>query len=173
MVCRRSIAAAQFLTVMALLGLGYPPVQASAPAAAQSATTAAGDNPLQLTADHVTISVADIDKEEAWYAQVLGFKEFVSRGNPGDDFRHCELRIPGVYRIDLSYRRGSVRHTVGAPSDMEQGWRHIVFKTANLEDALRYLRVRNVDVKVDRNPKDNAINQLFITDPEGNEIELQ
>jgi catechol 2,3-dioxygenase-like lactoylglutathione lyase family enzyme len=129
------------------------------------------DNPLELRSDHVTISVADIDKLEAWYVQVLGFRE-IARGK-GVDFEHRQLSIPGVYRIDLSWRKGSARHTVGPPSDLEQGWRHIVFTTPNLENTLQSLGAQKVEVRVDRNTKDNAISQLFITDPEGNEIELQ
>lgn len=151
--------------------------QLQAQAAQQPATVIAtpapsADNPLQLKADHVTISVADIDKVQAWYVDVLGFKEF-GRGNEANGLVHRELRIPGVFRVDLSWRKGSARHTVGKPSDMEQGWRHLVFKTPELDHALQWLHSKQVDVRVIRNPKDNAILMLFMTDPEGNEIELQ
>src|ERR1700722_1571198 len=64
-------------------------------------------NPMQLQADHVTASVADLDKEEAWYQRVFGFREIV-RHKRGPDFevRHLSL---GVYHIDLAWQKGSVR----------------------------------------------------------------
>lgn len=178
--CKKSCTTA--LLVMVLILGGH--LQAQAPASAQAPTAAraplgavlapspaSADNPLQLTVDHGTLSVADIDKEVAWYVEVLGFKE-VGGGKMGDNFDHRELRIAGVFRIDLSWQKGSARH-IGPPSDMEQGWRHIVFKTANLDHALELLQAKNVEVKVDRNKKTNAITEMFIQDPEGNEIELQ
>jgi catechol 2,3-dioxygenase-like lactoylglutathione lyase family enzyme len=157
---------------------GQTPASVQAPAAARAPlgavlapSPASADNPLQLTVDHGTLSVADIDKEVAWYVDVLGFKE-VGGGKMGDNFDHRELRIPGVFRIDLSWQKGSARH-IGPASDMEQGWRHIVFKTPNLDQALELLQAKNVAVKVNRNKKTNAITEMFIQDPEGNEIELQ
>jgi catechol 2,3-dioxygenase-like lactoylglutathione lyase family enzyme len=171
MVYKKSGTTVLFVMVTILLGLGRLPAQA--PATAQAPPTASADNPLQLKSDHVTLSVADIEKVAAWYVGVLGFKEFSRGGKLEDGFLHRQLNIPGVYRIDLSWRRGSARHTVGPPSDMEQGWRHIVFTTPNLEYTLQLLHAKNVDVRVDRNAKDNSISQMFITDPEGNEIELQ
>jgi catechol-2,3-dioxygenase len=161
MVYKRSAAAVLLVVVAALLDPGRTPAAASI------------DNPLQLKSDHVTLSVADIDKVEAWYVTVLGFKEFSRGGRLEDGFLHRQLSIPGVYRIDLSWRKGSARHTVGPPSDMEQGWRHIVFTTPDLENTLKLLQARSVEVRVDRNSKDHSISQMFVTDPEGNEIELQ
>jgi catechol 2,3-dioxygenase-like lactoylglutathione lyase family enzyme len=156
---------------MVLTGLAVFPARAQTPVAAQVSPAGPVDNPLDLRSDHVTISVADIEKVAAWYVQVLGFKE--TARNKSDGFEHRQLSIPGVYRIDLSWRKGSVRHTVGAPSDLEQGWRHIVFTTPNLENTLQWLRARKVEVRVDRSAKDNTISQMFIMDPDGNEIELQ
>ena len=161
--CKKSATITLFVTVITL-GLGNLPAQTPAPASP--------DNPLQLTPHHATISVADLDKEEAWYIQVLGFKES-SRAKRGEDFEHATLTLGSAYRIDLSWQKGSARHTVGAPSDMEQGWRHIVFTTPSLEKILPILQANKPDMRVDRNAKTNAISQIFIRDPEGNEIELQ
>jgi len=178
--CKRLSTAAMLLMVV-IPGLSRIPAQT--PASSQSTTAASAplgpvlapsplsaDNPLQLTVDHGTISVADIDKEEEWYVRVLGFKTV--GGRKTDTFAHRELRIAGVFRIDLSWQKGSARH-IGPASDMEQGWRHIVFKTPNLDHALELLQAQNVEVKVDRSAKTNVITEMFIHDPEGNEIELQ
>lgn len=170
MVNMKSRATSLLAIVTVLSGAAVQAAQAPT-AAAQVSSAGVADNPLQLAPDHVTISVADIEKEAAWYAQVLGFKETSS--SKGEDFQHRQLSIPGVYRVDLSWKKGSARHTVGPPSDLEQGWRHIVFTTPDLEATLQHLRAHKVEVRVDRNQKTNAISQMFITDPEGNEIELQ
>jgi catechol 2,3-dioxygenase-like lactoylglutathione lyase family enzyme len=174
MSCSKIIRTALTAMIMTLLAIGGLPeeVRSQEPDAVLPPSAPSADNPLRLTVDHVTISVADIDKVAAWYVQVLGFKE-VGRGNEPDGLVHRELRISGVFRVDLSSRKGSVRHTVGLPSDMEQGWRHLVFKTPSLETALQLLQAKHIDIRVGRNPKDNTIRQLFILDPEGNEIELQ
>jgi catechol 2,3-dioxygenase-like lactoylglutathione lyase family enzyme len=166
MMMKHSSAKSLFVAAAALLSLNPVLAQGQAPAPASA------DNPLQLTSDHVTISVADIEKEAAFYTYVLGFKELSRIGKTGDDFQHRTLGIAGVYRIDLSQRKGSVRHTVGTPSDLEQGWRHIVFKTPNLENTLKLLTAKNATLKVNRN-KDGVLTEIFVSDPEGNEIELQ
>lgn len=163
--------------VMVNLGKGHLAAQASA------AATAPVDNPLQLTSDHVTLSVADIDKEAAWYHDVLGFKEY-ERVPHGTDFVHCSLRIPGVYRVDLNWQKGSARHTTPGyrqsagssgkgSGNMEQGYTHIVFKTAmSLDTVNQQLTAKNANVVAAKN-KDGAVTNILVYDPEGNEIEIQ
>jgi catechol-2,3-dioxygenase len=156
------------LVVMAMvnLGLGHLVAQASA------AGTAPVDNPLQLTSDHVTLSVADIDKEAAWYHDVLGFKEY-KRGGHGTNTLDCHLNIPGVYRIDLFQQQGSARHTTPGSGFREQGYTHIVFKTAiNLDTVNQQLIAKNATVVADKD-KNGSVTNILVRDPEGNEIEIQ
>ena len=128
------------------------------------------DNPLGLSADHVTIWVADADKEAAWYKNMLGFEEVQHRSLPDNEFR--QMRIPGVYRIDLTWWKGSTRHVDAKDATMEQGYRHIVFKTADLKAALVQLIKKEANVRPQRD-KDGTLMNVFVLDPEGNEIELQ
>src|ERR1700722_10319683 len=104
-------------------------------------------NPMQLQADHVTASVADLNKEEAWYQRVFGFREIV-RHKRGPDFevRHLSL---GVYHIDLAWQRGSVRQK--ETRYLRQGWEHVVFTTPALEAAYERLVKLSTDVRADRN----------------------
>jgi hypothetical protein len=97
------------------------------------------DNPLGLVIDHATISVKDIDKEEDFLKEMLGFKQ-VDSGNFGPDVKFRSLAIPGVFRIDLVQHAGSARHSPPGAFDMEQGWVHIVFKTADLDAAYKKRR---------------------------------
>src|SRR5271165_1995052 len=102
MIRTKSSTTALFVLALALLCLSR--------LASQAPASASADNPLQLAPSHFALSVADIDKEAAWYHDVLGFKEY-ERIPHGTDFVHCALKIPGVYRIDLNWQKGSVRHT--------------------------------------------------------------
>jgi catechol 2,3-dioxygenase-like lactoylglutathione lyase family enzyme len=165
----RSSAANLLVTAVVLLGVGRLAAQEPAQAPAQTPAQASAKSPLQLTPDHATLSVADLEKEVAWYGRVLGFK-VAERFKMGDDAQVCHMTISG-YRIDLSWRKGSVRHRV-LDGDMEQGWMHIVFKTPNIDAAYNQLVAQQADVKEYKN-KDSTINRLIIHDPEGNEIEIQ
>jgi catechol 2,3-dioxygenase-like lactoylglutathione lyase family enzyme len=129
---------------------------------------AAEPNPLQLSPDHATASVASLDKETEWYERVLGFKETGRvQPNPGFEVRH--LAIPG-YRIDLVGQKGSVRqHAVTGAYN--QGWYHVVFKTPNIDKAFGWLQMMGTDVKANRNAQ-AAITRLVLHDPEGNELEI-
>jgi catechol 2,3-dioxygenase-like lactoylglutathione lyase family enzyme len=124
-------------------------------------------NPMQLQADHVTASVADLDKEEAWYERVFGFREIV-RHKRGPDFevRHLSL---GVYHIDLAWQKGSVRQK--ETQYFRQGWEHVVFTTPALESAYERLVKMGTDARADRNGK-GLIWRVFLHDPEGNELEI-
>jgi catechol 2,3-dioxygenase-like lactoylglutathione lyase family enzyme len=166
-----------FILVVALLDLGH--LAAQAPTAARLSA----DNPLKLAPSHFTLSVADIDKEAAWYHDVLGFKEY-ERVAHGTDFVHCSMRLPGVYRVDLNWQKGSARHTTpgfqqsagssgkGA-GNMEQGYTHIVFKTAfSLDTVNQRLTAKNANV-VAAKDENGAVNNILVYDPEGNEIEIQ
>ena len=136
-------------------------------AAAAQAPDPSDINPMQLQADHVTASVADLDKEEAWYQRVFGFREIV-RHKRGPDFevRHLSL---GVYHIDLAWQRGSVRQK--ETRYLRQGWEHVVFTTPVLESAYERLIKMGTDAHADRNAK-GLIWRVFLHDPEGNELEI-
>lgn len=124
-------------------------------------------NPLRLAPHHATASVADIDKESAWYERVLGFQELNRFQQPDVELRN--LGIPG-YRIDLIWQRGSSRPAT-APGSATQGWLHVVFKTDAVAADYRRLIALGVEVKADRNAQ-SEITRLVFHDPEGNELEI-
>jgi catechol 2,3-dioxygenase-like lactoylglutathione lyase family enzyme len=124
-------------------------------------------NPLQLSPHHATASVANLDKESAWYEQVLGFQE-VSRSSNSPDFQVRHLAL-GDYRIDLVWQKGSSRPAQAGA--LRQGWFHVVFKTPIIEADLHRLQALGTDVKADRNTQ-HAITRLILHDAEGNELEI-
>lgn len=124
-------------------------------------------NPMELRPDHVTASVADLDKEESWYERVFGFRENV-RHHRGPDFevRHLSL---GTYHIDLAWQKGSVRQK--EKDYFRQGWEHVVFTTPVIDAAYKRLVRLGTDVRADRNYK-GFIWRIFVHDPEGNQLEI-
>ena len=126
-------------------------------------------NPLKLSPHHAAVSVADLDRESQWYAQVLGLEKTFSYDN--GDLKGCFMYVPGGgFRIDLMQQKGSERESkrIGL---MRQGWLHVVFQTPLMDEALKRLRLFNTDVQVYRY-KDGRLQRLVVHDPEGNEIEL-
>lgn len=103
-------------------------------------------NPLALVPDHATASVADLDRECAWYERILGFRELGRNQSPDFEVRH--LGIPG-YRIDLAWQKGSSR-PAQPPGPPYQGWLHVVFRTAALEGAYQRLQALGTDVRADK-----------------------
>lgn len=124
--------------------------------------------PLQLSPNHATASVADIDKEAAWYERVLGFHE-AQRFKNGTDSELRQMVIPG-YRIDLFWQRGSVRPD-GPTGSSRQGWFHVVFQTPVIDADYKRLVDLKTDVQANRDDK-SAITRLVFHDPEGNELEI-
>ena len=157
------------LLLMIAASLASIPAQSQAPVLPAAKVTA--DNPLGLTIDHATLSVKDIDKEEAFLKETLGFKE-LSSGNFGPDVKFRTLAISGVFRLDLVEHKGSARHAPIGAFDMEQGWVHLVFKSSNLDSAYRSLLAKKANMRITKAPH-GSFTEFFLIDPEGNEIELQ
>jgi catechol 2,3-dioxygenase-like lactoylglutathione lyase family enzyme len=124
----------------------------------------AADNPLHLSFHHVTVSVADLEREADWYARVLGFRRS-ARIDGGGGFAAYHMTLPG-YRIDIVSTKGSVPRPPTA-----QGWLHIVFTTPDLDAAYRDLKAKGTDVRIDPD-EHGRIGHLSLHDPEGNEIGL-
>jgi catechol 2,3-dioxygenase-like lactoylglutathione lyase family enzyme len=125
-------------------------------------------NPLQLSPDHATLSVADLDKEAEWLQRVLGFRETNTFKN-GADFAVRQMAIPG-YRIDLVWQRGSSRQHL-AKGRFEQGWLHVVFRTPDIDASYQRLLAAGTDVMTTKN-ESRQVSRLTFHDPEGNELEI-
>lgn len=125
-------------------------------------------NPLNLSTNHVTASVANPEREADWYERVLGFHRSKLLGGRRD-FGLYQMTMPGN-RIDLVWQMGSSRHQQ-AMGPLEQGWLHVVFNTPDLNAAYQYLVAQGTDVKIERDEQQRIVH-LTLHDPEGNEIGL-
>lgn len=136
-----------------------------APFGVLPAQNAGNENPLKLSSHHVSLYVTDLEKEQAFYEKVLGFKMGSVRKDADGETR--QVTIPG-YAINLTQRSDLKPH----PSDdkPEQGWRHIVLATPILDEVQKRLDEQKVRTKPAM--VNGALSRVRVFDPEGNEIEL-
>jgi len=142
-------------------------------ALSQAGLAQAGRQPAPLTglvAQHITISVENIDREAEWYERVLGFK-LAKPSDDNPDFLNHHLTIPG-YRIDLIKFKGSSRPVPVSPLYLRQGWIHIAFSVPDLSAAWKELQALNTDVTAPNKDAKGVPTRLVVHDPESNEIEF-
>jgi glyoxylase I family protein len=106
---------------------------------------------------HVSINVTDLARSVAFYTEVLGLTPDLSRP---------DLAVDGVW-LDLP---GAQVHLIVGDVPAANG-QHFAVGVADLDDAVHELRRAGVDV---RGPFPvGAARQAFVSDPDGNAIELQ
>jgi len=124
-------------------------------------------NPMQLQADYVTISVAHLASEVAWYDSVLGFRE--EGRHETTERAATRLSTGGAYDLELVWRKGSKRPR--ETGYLRQGWMHVVFTTPAIDAAYQRLRKLGTRVYAGYNSQ-GRIWRIYLHDPEGNEIEI-
>src|SRR5580704_1693561 len=96
-------------------------------------------NPIAVRFHHVSLSVADLDSQEAWYKRTLGFTEVVERLEMSEPpVRTVVLKAPNGVRVELIQRAGSSRRNdFGDPLDTSrgQGYGHWAVEVDDVEDA--------------------------------------
>ena len=138
------------------------------------ATPSARPSPVEvLGLDHVVLRVADIEASLDWYRRVLGCK--VERRI--ESFGLYQLRA-GTNLIDLvpvGSRAG--RSGGGAPGKTRRNMEHFALRLAAFDEARlrRHLRRRGVEAgeTARRYGADGHGPSLYLTDPDGNTVELK
>jgi catechol 2,3-dioxygenase-like lactoylglutathione lyase family enzyme len=133
--------------------------------------------PLRIRFHHVSVSVADLDAQQAWYQEVLGLREVVEEFRvPEPPVRTVVLRSPDGVRVELIARQGSARHEVwGDPLDTlrGQGYGHWAVEVDDLERAYGHITATGGQAVW---PPADAVEPgarfAYVKDPEGNLIEL-
>jgi catechol 2,3-dioxygenase-like lactoylglutathione lyase family enzyme len=126
--------------------------------------------------DHIGLSVADLDAQLAWYEEAFGFDIAMRFEVPHLGLRGGFLRGPDAIAIELLERTGS-RHAdpAASPADalLTQGWAHVCFRVDDLDAAFARLVSAGAAVISAPGPSpEPGVRFTFVTDPEGNFIEL-
>ena len=114
---------------------------------------------------HISINVTDLLRAKHFYGEVLGLEEIA---RPGFDFAGAWYRL-GSSQLHLIVHDGArtLRHT----QDVDSRDGHFALRVSGWTESLAHLRQLGVRaVEKFENRTDWA--QVFITDPDGNIIEL-
>jgi catechol 2,3-dioxygenase-like lactoylglutathione lyase family enzyme len=131
----------------------------------------------RISFNHVSLSVADLDAQVAWYGRALGFEEVVDRYElPEPPVGTAVLQAASGIRIELIQRGGSERlGEYSDPLDMtrSQGYGHWAVDVEDLDLAFEWLLevgAREVWPPADAVAPGERF--AYVKDPEGNLIEL-
>lgn len=126
--------------------------------------------------DHVGLSVGDLDAQLAWYQRAFGFTAAQPFEIPALGLRGAFVVGPDDVAIELLERSGSAHRTpaISAPDELlSQGWGHLCFRVNDLESVFQQLVDAGAGVVSAPGPSPEPGTQFaFLTDPEGNFIEL-
>jgi catechol 2,3-dioxygenase-like lactoylglutathione lyase family enzyme len=128
---------------------------------------------------HISLSVADLDLEEAWYRAALGLTRTDERLDlPEAGVRTAVLSDGAGLRVELTERAGSAPALRPDPyaATATQTFTHLALQVPDLEAAFRRLTLEHAAPSVaEPGPGPGATSgtrYAYIHDPEGNLIEL-
>jgi catechol 2,3-dioxygenase-like lactoylglutathione lyase family enzyme len=132
---------------------------------------------LDARVHHVSLSVANLNAEQAWYQQALGLTEVVERVEvPEAAVRTVVLQSAGGLRIELIERAGSARaRSFGDPLDaaLSQGYGHWAIEVSDVDQAFAELSAAGGQPVWPPAPAVRPGGRFaYVKDPEGNLIEL-
>ena len=114
---------------------------------------------------HVSICVADLERARRFYGDVLGLSEIE---RPPFNFPGAWYAI-GEVQLHLIVHPNSLTFRGSTAIDSRDG--HYALRVSSYQATLRHLRDRGIPCR-ERPHNLTAWPQLFITDPDGNVIEL-
>jgi methylmalonyl-CoA/ethylmalonyl-CoA epimerase len=131
------------------------------------------DVDVELSMDHVALSVPDIAASVAWYTEMLGFKEVRRGGRAGG--MQTALIQHGAIRIELFQLPGaaSLPDSRRNPSEdfRTHGVKHFGFEVKDVRALVDRLRAKGVHVAFEVVENPGAI-FAFVSDNAGNAVEL-
>jgi catechol 2,3-dioxygenase-like lactoylglutathione lyase family enzyme len=122
---------------------------------------------------HFTLPVANLDRSERFYTEVLG-AEVTRRRDVGGPAHHISVVLGGSVRIDLFPFPGSAFRGPGNSDFGNVGHPHFAFSmpAAQLRETVQILKTKHVgfDGPVRQGPPGTA--SVYLDDPDGNHLEL-
>jgi len=127
--------------------------------------------------DHVGLNVADIDAAEHWYCNAFGYIRDLAVRLEALDMDIVMLVHPGRGdRLELLHRPGSapgLRAADAASAVLTEGFGHIAFDVPGVDQTYdRLLALGARPVMPPRPSPEPGVRMAFVTDPEGNLVEL-
>ena len=126
--------------------------------------------------DHSAVSVADLDRSQRFYAEVLGFDRVEDDFQlPEHEIRGRVLVNPAGVRVELFERRGSLPNRRGHPTEgaLQQGWFQLGLSTRDVHAAFqRVVAAGAKPVMAPHLAPDGRSLFAFVADPDGNLVEL-
>lgn len=126
--------------------------------------------------DHVGLSVADLDAQVAWYCEAFGLRETTPFSIPPLSLRGTfVVGVPGL-AIELLERAGSVPGIQAADQAealLTRGYGHICIRVDDVDTThARLLGLGASERLAPQASPEPGVRMSFVSDPEGNLIEL-
>ena len=118
------------------------------------------------TLHHVAVCVTDIVRSKRFYGEVLGLREV---GRPAFPFGGAWYELGDGRQLHLIVHEQPRTLRGTTEIDLRDG--HLAFGVADYEAAVEYLRAAGVDCVI-RPDNVTPWKQVYVTDPDGNVIEL-
>lgn len=126
--------------------------------------------------DHIGLSVGDLEAQLAWYRAAFGFPLAKPFDVPGFGLRGVFLLGPDGLAIELLEREGSSHPQPArtAPDALlAQGWAHLCLRVGDVDATFDRLVAAGAGiVSPPGESPEPGVRFAFVTDPEGNFIEL-
>jgi len=126
--------------------------------------------------DHIGLSVADLDAQLAWYGGVFGLAVAKPFEIAAVGLRGAFLVAPDGMCLELLERAGSSHRTpASTPPDelLHQGWGHVCLRVEDVDALFDELVAAGAGVVSAPGPApEPGVRFAFVTDPEGNFIEI-
>lgn len=129
-----------------------------------------------LDVHHTGLSVHDLSAMTRWYQQALGM-EVEERFEPAEGVSAALLGRPGGLRLELIHLQGSSpdeqRKADPGDSLLRHGWGHVCVRVDDIDRAFETLAAAGATKVSPPAPAPfPGCHYAFVTDPEGNQIEL-
>jgi len=126
--------------------------------------------------DHVGINVRDLAAATTWYSEAFGLRRVFEFTLEGPGLSAVVLESPDGYRIELLTRPGSVaglRAPDPVAAALTEGYGHFALSVPDLDPAYEALVAHGAGEVMKPGPSpEPGIRMAWVTDPEGNLIEL-
>ncbi|MEH7307577.1 SMU1112c/YaeR family gloxylase I-like metalloprotein [Neobacillus drentensis] len=118
---------------------------------------------------HVAVICSDYEKSKDFYVRILGLTPVNEVYREERDSYKLDLEVNGQYQIELF----SFPNPPERPSYPEAaGLRHLAFEVDDIEEAVHYMKIHQVDVEDVRVDPVTNKKFTFFADPDGLPIEL-